>query len=85
MSPLNAISEVRQVLSEVAVTTSQCTDDSQESAGLLPGSPRILSESKMAALPNTGTSYKDQATKAESKSGLVTRNYCTLFFPPTPF
>jgi hypothetical protein len=59
MSPLNVIFELWQVLSEVAVTTSPCTDDSQESAGLLPGSPRILSESQMAALPNMGRLTSD--------------------------
>ena len=68
MSPLNVIFEVRQVLSEVTATTSSYTDVSQESASLLPGSPRTLSGSRTAALPNWDV-LQDEATKAELKSG----------------
>ena len=49
-------------------TTSSCTDDSQEPAGLLPGSPRILSGSRTAVLPNTGTSCKTRRPKPNRRA-----------------
>ena len=51
-------------------TMSSSTDASQEPAGLLPGSPRILSGSRTAACRTLGTLLQDEAIKAESKSGL---------------
>src|SRR5438552_404307 len=44
------------------------TDASQEPAGLLPGSPRILSGSRTAALPNTGTSCKTRRPKPNRRA-----------------
>ena len=44
--------------------TSLCTDVSQEPAALSLGSPRILSESRTAALPNTGTSCGNEESGA---------------------
>ena len=49
-------------------TTSSCMDDSQEPAGLSPGSPRILSGSRTAALPNTGTCYKTRRPKPNRRA-----------------
>ena len=45
-------------LSSRRATTSSSTDASQEPAALSHGSPRILSGSRKAALPNTGTSCR---------------------------
>src|SRR5438132_5834679 len=47
---------------------SSSTDASQEPAGLLPGSPRILSGSRTAALPNTGTCYKTRRPKPNRRA-----------------
>ena len=49
-------------------TTSSCTDASQEPAGLLPGSPRILSGSRTAALPNTGMFCKMKRPKPDRRA-----------------
>jgi hypothetical protein len=42
----------------------------QETAGPLPGSPRISSGSRTARLAEHWDVLQDEATKAESKSGL---------------
>src|SRR5438105_10062510 len=44
------------------------TDASQEAAGRLPGSPRILSGSRTAALPNTGTSCRTRRQKPNRRA-----------------
>src|SRR5438552_12468345 len=44
------------------------TDASQEPAGRSPGSPRILSGSRTAALPNTGTSCKTKRQKPNRRA-----------------
>ena len=49
-------------------TRSSCMDDSQEPAGRLPGSPRILSGSRAAALQNTGTSCKTRRQKPNRRA-----------------
>ena len=49
-------------------STSSCTDDSQEPAGLLPGSPPILSGSRTAGLPNTGMCYKTRRQKPNRRA-----------------
>src|SRR5712691_11725201 len=49
-------------------TTSSCTGASQELAGLPPGSPRILSGSRTAVLPNTGTSCKTRRPKPNQRA-----------------
>ena len=46
------------------------TDASQDMARRLPGSPRILCGSRTAALAEHWDVLQDEATKAESKSGL---------------
>src|SRR6267142_7292211 len=64
-------------------TTSSSTDVSQEPAGLLPGSLRILSGSRTAALPNTGTSYKTRRPKPNRRAAC--RCLATVSPPePTP-
>jgi predicted SnoaL-like aldol condensation-catalyzing enzyme len=58
-------------------------DDSQEPAGPSPGSSRILSESRTAALPNTGTSCKTRRQKPNPRAAC--RCLATASRPePTP-
>ena len=61
--------------------TSLSTDVFQETAGLLPGSPRILSGSRMAASPSIGMSCKMRRAKPNRRAAcrcLVRRFQLTL-------
>src|SRR5206468_7714734 len=60
---------------------SSYTDASRESAGLLPGSPRTLSGSRTAALPNTGTSCKTKRQKPNRRAAC--RCLATISLPET--
>src|SRR5438874_7062704 len=57
------------------------TDVSQDTAGRLPGSPRILSGSRTAASPNTGMFYRMKRPKPNRRAGY---RCLAIASPPDP-